>query len=105
MELIEGESLHSRRPTALDEILSLARQICAALEHAHAHGIIHRDLKPENVLITSDGIAKLMDFGLARSRASRISTEGAIVGTVFYLAPEQALGQRSMAAPIYTRWA
>jgi serine/threonine-protein kinase len=93
MELVEGESLHSRRPTALDEILSLARQICAALEHAHAHGIIHRDLKPENVLITSDGIAKLMDFGLARSRASRISTEGAIVGTVFYLAPEQALGQ------------
>lgn len=93
MERVEGESLHSRRPDALDEILSLARQICAALEHAHAHGIIHRDLKPENVLITSDGIAKLMDFGLARSRASRISTEGAIVGTVFYLAPEQALGQ------------
>ncbi len=93
MELVEGESLHSRRPAALDEILSLARQMCVALEHAHAHGIIHRDLKPENVLITSDGIAKLMDFGLARSGTSRISTEGAIVGTVFYLAPEQALGQ------------
>jgi non-specific serine/threonine protein kinase len=93
MELVEGESLHNRRTTTLDEILSFARQMCAALEHAHAHGIIHRDLKPENVLITPDGIAKLMDFGLARSGSSRISTEGAIVGTVFYLAPEQALGQ------------
>ncbi len=93
MELVEGESLHSRRPTALDEILSLARQMCAALEHAHAHGIIHRDLKPENVLITLDGVAKLMDFGLARSSASRISAEGTLVGTVFYLAPEQALGR------------
>ncbi|MGH2593110.1 MAG: protein kinase domain-containing protein, partial [Anaerolineae bacterium] len=67
MELVEGESLYNRRPAALDEILSLARQMCAALEHAHAHGIVHRDLKPENVLITPDGTAKLMDFGLARS--------------------------------------
>ena len=93
MELVEGESLHSRQHTALDEILSFARQICAALEHAHAHGIIHRDLKPENVIITPDGVAKLMDFGLASSGASRTSAEGVIAGTVFYLAPEQALGQ------------
>ena len=93
MELVEGESLHSRRPTALVEILSIARQICAALEHAHAQGIVHRDLKPENVLITPDGTAKLTDLGLARSDASRSSTQGAIAGTVFYLAPELALGQ------------
>ncbi len=95
MELVEGDSLHQRRPTALDEILSIARQICAALEHAHAHGIIHRDLKPENVLISLDGIAKLTDLGLARSGASRPSTPAAIGGTVFYLAPELALGQAS----------
>lgn len=63
------------------------------LVHAHAEGIIHRDLKPENVVITRDGIAKLMDFGLARSVASRYTTEGTVAGTVFYLAPEQALGQ------------
>jgi len=93
MELVEGESLHERRPEALDDILAIARQVCVALEHAHAHGIIHRDLKPENVLIGPDGSAKLTDFGLARTIASRLTIEGTIVGTVFYLAPEQALGQ------------
>jgi|GEM_PF-418911 len=92
-ELVEGESLHARRPEALDDILIIARQLCAALEHAHTHGIVHRDLKPENVIISADGTAKLTDFGLARPLASRITSEGAIVGTVFYLAPELALGQ------------
>ncbi|UCC76468.1 MAG: serine/threonine protein kinase, partial [Anaerolineales bacterium] len=93
MELVEGDTLYERRPTELDEIVSYARQICAALDHAHAHGIVHRDLKPENVQIARDGTAKLTDFGLARSVASRMTTEGTIIGTVFYLAPELALGR------------
>lgn len=93
MELVEGKSLHDCEAQSLDEILTIARQVCAALQHAHSHDIIHRDLKPENVLITPGGVAKLMDFGLARSNASRLSITGTIVGTVFYLAPEQALGQ------------
>ncbi len=93
MELVEGQSLHDHRPQSLEEIIAIAQQMCAALDHAHTHGIIHRDLKPENVLIASDGSAKLMDFGLARPIASRLTAEGVIIGTVFYLAPEQALGE------------
>lgn len=93
MELVKGKSLYEYKPQSLDEIVAIAHQICAALDYAHAHGIIHRDLKPENVLIDADGTAKLTDFGLARTVASRFTAEGMIVGTVFYLAPEQALGQ------------
>jgi tetratricopeptide (TPR) repeat protein len=94
MELVEGPSLHNARPTELSEIVAIARQICTALDHAHQHGMVHRDLKPENVLLGDDGKAKLVDFGLARSFASRVTSEGNIAGTVFYLSPEQAMGQQ-----------
>jgi ABC-type oligopeptide transport system substrate-binding subunit/DNA-binding SARP family transcriptional activator len=93
-ELVEGTSLHDRHPETLEEVLGIARQVCAALEHAHGQGIVHRDLKPENILVTSTGLVKLTDLGLARPIASRVTNEGLIIGTVFYLAPELALGQR-----------
>jgi len=93
MELVEGRSLHEAQPDSLEGVIDVARQVCEALAHAHAHGIVHRDLKPENVIVTADGHVKLLDFGLARPIASRLSTEGGISGTVFYLAPELAMGR------------
>lgn len=93
MELVEGTSLYQSPPESLETTLTLASQICAALEHAHQHKVIHRDLKPENILVGPEGTYKLMDFGLARSITSRLTSEGIIVGTVFYLAPEQAMGE------------
>ncbi|MFQ5924170.1 MAG: protein kinase, partial [Anaerolineales bacterium] len=93
MELVEGTSLHEQPPDNLEKLIQIATQICMALEHAHERGIVHRDLKPENVLIDPEGAAKLMDFGIARSMTSRMTTEGRIEGTVFYMAPELALGQ------------
>jgi tRNA A-37 threonylcarbamoyl transferase component Bud32/tetratricopeptide (TPR) repeat protein len=93
MELVKGTSVHFKPPEDIEELIKLAQQIVSALEHAHNQNIVHRDLKPENVLIAEDGTAKLMDFGLARSIASRMTSEGSIEGTVFFMAPEQALGQ------------
>lgn len=93
MELVDGDSLYEKRPAGLLEMLGIARQICLALDHAHSHNIVHRDLKPENVLVNILDQVKLTDFGLARSIASRITTEGSIAGSVLYLAPELALGQ------------
>jgi ABC-type oligopeptide transport system substrate-binding subunit/predicted Ser/Thr protein kinase len=93
MEFVEGVNLYDHKPKDIEEIVPIMQQVCAALAHAHEQGIIHRDLKPENVIITAEGTAMLMDFGLARSMTSRLTTEGTILGTVFYLAPEQAQGK------------
>ncbi len=93
MEYVSGKTLYEAPPQDLPSMISVASQVCLALDHAHSQGIVHRDLKPENVLIEGDGTAKLMDFGIARSVATRMTSEGEIVGTVFYLAPELALGK------------
>jgi serine/threonine protein kinase len=91
-----GETLKdriARGPLPIDEALDIAGQIIAGLSKAHAQGIVHRDIKPGNVFITSDGVAKILDFGLARiAGASRITKTGTTVGTVAYMSPEQAGG-------------
>jgi serine/threonine-protein kinase len=96
LEYINGQPLHG--PMAAEEAVRLAIQIAAALEEAHSRGILHRDLKPGNILVTAKGIAKLLDFGLAKPTAPAGSDitrtfEGLLVGTVAYMAPEQAQGK------------
>jgi hypothetical protein len=96
MELVEGEPLdrvleHGRLPWR--QAVGYARQALAALGYAHARGITHRDVKPANLLLTPEGVVKLTDFGLAKSPADpRLSGSGEILGSAYYMAPEQVRG-------------
>jgi serine/threonine protein kinase/predicted Zn-dependent protease len=111
MEFLDGETLKRRisgKPLPFDEMLELAIQIADALQAAHAQGIIHRDVKPTNLFVTKQGIAKVLDFGLAKvvpagwsGAASEmptvtgepLSSPGSTMGTIPYMSPEQARGE------------
>jgi tetratricopeptide (TPR) repeat protein len=93
MEYVEGRAMSEIIPLGVPRALDLAIQVCRALEYAHSRRVIHRDIKPENIIVTSGNVAKVADFGLARSEGrSRLTQSGLIVGTVAYMAPEQVLG-------------
>jgi len=99
MEYIEGEDLRTvlRRNGKLTpkETIPIIEQVCRALDAAHAEGVIHRDLKPQNIMRDKNGRVVVMDFGLARSLGeSGMTQTGAIVGTLEYMSPEQAMGSQ-----------
>jgi serine/threonine protein kinase len=110
MELVEGETLRRRLtpgPLPIAEALDLGAQLADGVATAHRAGIVHRDLKPENLMVTTDGLLKILDFGLAklvvaplgdvegRETLSRHGTQvGALVGTLEYMSPEQASGRK-----------
>src|SRR5215831_1370211 len=111
-EFIEGSTLREKmraQPLPLGEVLNVAIQIAGALAAAHANGIVHRDIKPENIILRSDGIAKVLDFGLAKltgkgspelvdseapTRAHLKTDPGVVMGTATYMSPEQARGHQ-----------
>lgn len=108
MEYVEGRSLKEviseRGQLPPREAVDIALQICDALEHAHENGIIHRDIKPHNILITRNGRVKVTDFGIAQAASeATMAYGGTMIGSVHYLAPEQARGGLTgPAADIYS---
>jgi serine/threonine-protein kinase len=97
MAYYEGENLKkviAGQPMTVENALDVAMQIARGLEKAHAKGIIHRDVKPANVIITEDGVVKIVDFGLAKlAGRTQITRTGAVLGTAAYMAPEQLRGE------------
>ena len=108
MELVEGQSLRqllAAGALSLPRTMAIGAQVAEGLGRAHAAGIVHRDLKPENVMVTADGLVKILDFGLAKpvpgaaddqSQAPTAAPQteaGIVVGTIGYMSPEQATGR------------
>jgi serine/threonine-protein kinase len=101
MEYVDGISLRAImrdfRPMEVERALNYARQLCEALVYMHREKVVHRDLKPENVLVTGDGVLKIMDFGIALDESARRLTWSGLsstIGTPDYMAPEQVSGRR-----------
>ncbi len=96
MEYVEGTTLEARASQSkmpLDQVLDYSTQVLSALSYAHSRGVTHRDIKPANIMITSHGLAKLMDFGIAKSTNDmQLTRPGTTMGSVYYMSPEQVRG-------------
>ncbi len=96
MALYEGESLEDRierGPVPQEEACEIVRQIARGLSAAHEAGIVHRDIKPANIILTSKGVAKILDFGIAKlGEGGNLTGTGVTIGTMIYMSPEQARG-------------
>lgn len=98
MELIKGQELADRitdtGPLPVTDILEIGKQLASAMAYAHSRGVIHRDFKPANVLIDENGVAKIMDFGMARlAHQSGYTVSGTLIGSTAYMSPEQGEGK------------
>ena len=97
MEFVEGETLANRAaraPLSTADAVSYADQVLSALSYAHKQNIIHRDIKPANMMLTPQGVVKLMDFGIARSATDgSLTTTGTTLGSLNYMPPEQVRGE------------
>ena len=97
MDLYCGETLKRKidsGPVPVEEAIELAIQVARGLAKAHEAGMVHRDVKPANIMVTKEGEAKIVDFGLAKlTRQTKLTREGSTLGTVAYMSPEQARGE------------
>ena len=98
MEYVRGRSLHEHLSNetqyAVTEAWQILSQLLDAVSYSHSHGVVHRDLKPANILINDDGRIKISDFGIARMDSNQLTEHGEVVGTLYYMAPEQIRGDR-----------
>lgn len=97
MEMVDGQTLEQyvrERPVSINEALRIISEICKALDYAHKNMVIHRDLKPSNIMISTDGIVKVTDFGIAKlTNSTDITLDGSSAGTPITMSPEQVTGQ------------
>ena len=96
MEFVEGSTLEQiakQGPIPQSDVIKYMQQVLAALSYAHGRGVVHRDIKPANIMVTSQGVVKLMDFGIAKSRTEQdLTRPGTTMGSLYYMSPEQVRG-------------